>query len=105
MKNQTEINMIPLIDNYSFSCDENQYILYYQGTRNKIDIKTKKETGDVINYTETVGFYYDLKAMLKGCVRHYNMMNIRTGKITTIEECIRHIDNTYLQLENLSKGF
>ena len=44
--------MIPLVEDYYFSADENQYILYRCGKRNKIDIKTKKSTGEVIDFTE-----------------------------------------------------
>ena len=45
----TTSNMIPLVEDYYFSADENQYILYRCGKRDKIDIKTKKSTGEIID--------------------------------------------------------
>ena len=42
---EKSINYISLIDNYYFSADSNNYILYYFNRRNKTDIKTKTQTG------------------------------------------------------------
>ena len=63
-KTHTTNNMIPLVEDYYFSADENQYILYRCGKRNKIDIKTKKATGEIIDFTEAVGFYTTLSVSL-----------------------------------------
>lgn len=43
-KEENQINYIPLIDNYFFSADSDNYTLFYFNRRNKIDIKTKKRT-------------------------------------------------------------
>lgn len=104
-KTHTTNNMIPLVEDYYFSADENQYILYRCGKRNKIDIKTKKSTGEVIDFTETVGFYTTIFSMLKGCVRECNRRKIQNGEISNLKDCIKHIDDIYYKIESLTKGF
>lgn len=105
MKIKSETKMIPLIDGYYFSCDEYQYVLYYCGTRNKIDVKTKKQTGEMIEFTDTIGFYTDLKTLLKACVKHSNMAQIRSGNITSLEDCISRLEDMYSKIESLTKNF
>lgn len=104
-KTNTTNNIIPLVEDYYFSADENQYILYRCGKRNKIDIKTKKSTDEIIDFTETVGFYTTLSAMLKGCVRECNMRKIQNGEISSLKECIECMDSMYEKIENLTRGF
>ena len=97
--------MIPLVEDYYFSADENQYILYRCGKRNKIDIKTKKSTGEIIDFTDTVGFYTTIFSMLKGCVRECNRRKIQNGEISSMKDCIENMDNMYEKIEDLTKGF
>ena len=104
-KTHTTNNMIPLVEDYYFSADENQYILYRCGKRNKIDIKTKKATGEIIDFTEAVGFYTTLSSMLKGCVRECNRRKIQNGEISNLKDCIKNIDDIYYKIESLTKGF
>ena len=104
-KMNTTNNMIPLVEDYYFSADENQYILYRCGKRDKIDIKTKKSTGEIIDFTEIVGFYTTLSAMLKGCVRECNMRKIQNGEINSLKDCIDHIESVYEKIEDITKGF
>ena len=97
-KMNTTSNMIPLVEDYYFSADENQYILYRCGKRDKIDIKTKKSTGEVIDFTETVGFYTTIFSMLKGCVRECNRRKIKNGEISNFKDCIKKIYDIYYNI-------
>lgn len=98
-------NMIPLVEDYYFSADENQYILYRCGKRNKIDIKTKKSTNEIIYFTKTVGFYATLSAMLKGCIRECNMRKVQNGDVTSLSEYIKRLEEMYNRIEKLTKGY
>ena len=104
-KMNTTSNMIPLVEDYYFSADENQYILYRCGKRDKIDIKTKKSTGEIIDFTEAVGFYTTLSAMLKGCVRECNMRKIQNGEINSLKDCVDYMESVYEKIEDITKGF
>ncbi len=96
-----ETNMIPLVDGYYFSCDDYNYVLYLRGTRKKIDIKTKKPTGEMIEFTDVVGFYSDLLSLVKGCVRYCNRDKIRSGQLTTLQECVKDMNEMYSKIEKL----
>ncbi len=98
-------NMIPLIEDYYFSCDDNQYILYQCGKRNKIDIKTKKPLDEMIEFTDILGYYCDLVSLLKGCVKHCNRRIIQEGKVNTLKDCIKNINETYDKIERLTNGY
>lgn len=101
----TTSNMIPLVEDYYFSADENQYILYRCGKRDKIDNKTKKSTGEIIDFTETAGFYTTLSSMLKSCVRECNMRKIQNSEIKSLKDCIDYVESVYEKIEDITKGF
>lgn len=102
-KINTQTNMIPLVEDYYFTCDDKQYILFQCGKRNKIDIKTKKPTDEMIDFTDIVGYYDKLSTMLKACVRHYNLRQVQSGNVHTLNDCIKQVEELYSRIEKLTK--
>lgn len=80
--------MVKIKERFYFDNDGTQYILVQQGTRPGIDRKTKKPTGELVNYTEIVGYYSSIGAMLEKCSRLLLADKIKSGDITTISEYI-----------------
>ena len=60
--------MIKLTDKYYMTADSNQYILIEKGQRDKIDLKTKKPTGEIIDYEEQLCFCSTLSGLIKNCL-------------------------------------
>lgn len=104
-KNDSINNMIPLVEDYYFTADENQYILYRCGKRDKIDIKTKRPTGEIIDFADTVGFYTTLSSMLKSCVVACNRRKVQNGEIGSLKDCVEQMNNMYERIESLTKEF
>lgn len=89
--------MIKIIDNYYYDVDGTQYTLYYKGSRNKIDIKTKKATDEIIEFTDTVGYFTSIKTMVKACIKHSAMSN--AAGLETIKEYLDYIKQLEDKLE------
>ena len=97
------INYIPLTDNYYFSVDSKNYILYYFNSRNKIDVKTKKQTSEILETYDIIGFYSDLENLIKATVTYLNKDFIIDGQINTLKECVQQIVNSTEKLMKMLK--
>lgn len=105
MKQTTADKRINLVDGYWFSTDGVQYILNKSGTRNKIDLKTRKQTDEIIEYTDTIGYYTDITSMLKACVKDANMSGIISGDIKSLNDCLNQMTDLYDKLSDLTNGY
>lgn len=103
---QTEekvINYIPLTDNYYYSADDNNYILYYFNRREKIDITTKKSTGEILETYDFVGYYSKFTTLIEATVTYLNRTAISEGEIKTLKDCVQQIKTTTEKLMALLK--
>lgn len=80
--------MVNIIDGYSFDHDGTQYTLYKSGSRNKIDPKTRKPTGDILEYTDTIGYYSSITAMLQTVLKLATHDACSNAEVTQIGDYI-----------------
>ena len=100
---EKSINYIPLIDNYYFSADSNNYILYYFNRRNKTDIKTKTQTDEILETYDMIGFYSDLESLIKATIKYINRDIVTEGQVNTLKECVQQIINSTEKLMKMLK--
>ena len=81
-------NKITISDHYFFTADEYQYILYNCGEREKINIRTKKPTGEIAYYENVVGYYGTIGNLLKACKSHALKFRVLNGELKTINDAI-----------------
>lgn len=94
-------NKVIISDSYYFTADDNQYILYEYGKREKIDIKTKKKTGEVVDYETVVGYYGTIEALINGCKNNALRRKVSEGEITTINGIVDFISNFSENMDKL----
>ena len=97
------INYIPLTDNYFYSADSNNYILYYFNRRNKTDIKTKTQTDEILETYDMIGFYSDLESLIKATIKYINRDIVADGQVNTLKECVQQIVNSTEKLMKMLK--
>ena len=73
--------MIRIIDGFFFTNEGGTYTLYECGVREKIDRKTRKPTGELTDFTDTIGYFNALQPMLEKC------LSVASGKKAEISEC------------------
>lgn len=61
--------MIKIIEGYAFTHDRFGYTLFETGVREKQDFKSRQKTGEMIEYTDTLGYYLTLNSMLTALLR------------------------------------
>lgn len=96
---------ITITDGWSFTADENQYILIHQYMREKLDFKTRKPTGEVIEKREEVGYFKTVTAMLRRLAEILVREKIAEGKIQTIREYISELERIEKRLREMCKGY
>ena len=99
------INYIPLIKDYYFSADDNQYILYQKNTRNKIEFATKKLLDEIIESMDVIGYYTSLSGLMQSCVINLNRSSIADGDIKTLKECIEQMNSVYDELKSILESY
>ena len=82
-------NKVVISDHYFFTADEYQYILYNCGEREKIDVKTKKPTGEIAYYENVVGYYANGESLIKGFIGHALRTKILNGELKTIDDILK----------------
>ena len=96
---------IRLGEGYYFTADDEQYILYRIGRRNKIDRKTRKELDELIDVEETLGYYQNLQCLIKDCVAHEIRQNIASGTAKNLYDVIERLDSFEKYIERITKGY
>lgn len=97
------INYIPLTDNYFYSADGDNYILYYFNRREKMDITTKKLTGEILETYDFVGYYSKQTTLIDATVTYLNRTAISEGEIKTLKESADQIRDTTEKLMAMLK--
>ena len=96
---------ISLGEGYYFTADDEQYILYRIGRRNKIDRRTRKELDELIDVEETLGYYQTLQCLIKDCVAYEIRQNIASGMAKNLHDVIERLDSFEKYIERITKGY
>lgn len=95
------INKIKITDNFYFTADSNQYILIRCGEREKINIKTKKPTGEMVKYEEGMGYFSSIESLIRGCRKIIVKEKVLNGDLTTIDNILDYMNTINDELEKL----
>lgn len=94
-----------ITDGWSFTADENQYILVHTYLKERIDFKTRKPTGEVVEKREEVGYFKTVTAMLRRLAEILVREKIAEGKIQTIRDYIDELERIEKKLREMCKGY
>lgn len=84
----SKTNGVHICDGLYFRADSMQYMLIVKGEREKIDLKTKKGTGEMTEYETIVGYYGTIDACIKGARNYVIRKKIASGEIGDMDELI-----------------
>ena len=96
---------IIITDGWSFTADENQYILVHTYMKPKVDFKTRKPTGEVVEKREEVGYFQTVTAMLRRLAEILVREKIAEGQIQTIRDYISELERIEKKLQEMCKGY
>lgn len=97
--------MIKLTDKYYMTADSNQYILIEKGQRAKIDLKTKKPTGEIIDYEEQLCFCSTLSGLIKNCLIYAGREKAAADEFQSLKELIDYLSDLEEKILDATKGF
>lgn len=97
--------MIKLTDKYFMTADSNQYTILECGKRPKIDVKTKKPTGEMIDYEEQVGYYATISGLIKGLINHVGREKAASDEFKSLKELIDYLSDLEERIIDVTKGF
>lgn len=97
--------MINIYDNYYVDADENQYVLYVCGRREKMTLGNKQPTGEFKDYQEAIGYYTSLTGVLSGCIQHATRKKVANNEISHLRECIEFISDIEEKILDATKGY
>lgn len=92
---------IKIINNFYFTADTDNYILLECGQRKKIDIKTKKPTGEIIDYEDVLGYYSSFKTLIRGCRKIIVRKKIVDNTLTTIDDILDYMNDINNRLDEI----
>jgi hypothetical protein len=96
---------IIITDGWSFTADENQYILVHTYMKPKVEFKTRKPTGEVVEKREEVGYFKTVAAMLRRLAEILVREKIAEGQIQTIRDYISELERIEKKLREMCKGY
>ena len=96
---------IIITDGWSFTADENQYILVHTYMKPKVDFKTRKPTGEMVEKREEVGYFQTVTAMLRRLAEILVREKIAEGQIQTIRDYINELERIEKKLHEFCKGY
>lgn len=97
--------MVTIIDGWHFTIDEHQYILIHQYMREKLDFKTRKPTGEMVEKREEVGYFQTVTAMLRRLAEILVREKMAEGQIQTIRDYIDELERIEKKLREMCKGY
>lgn len=97
--------MVQIIDGWSFSMDEHQYILVHTYMWEKQDFKTRKGTGEWVEKREEVGYFKSVAAMLRRLAEFLMRDKIAAGEVATIREYINELERIEKRLHEVCRGY
>lgn len=97
--------MVDIIDGWSFKVDEYQYTLVHTYTREKLDFKTRKPTGEMTEKSEDVGYFATVVGMLRKLAEILVKEKVADGQIQTISDYIDELERIEKMLHKMCKGY
>jgi len=97
--------MVEIISGWSYTMDDNQYILYHTYQREKLDFKTRKGTGEMVEKREEVGYFTTVTAMLRRLAEILMREKMADGQIRTIRNYIDELERVEKNLREMCKGY
>lgn len=94
-----------IMDGWSFTADENQYILVHTYMKPKVDFKTRKPTGEMVEKREEVGYFQTVTAMLRRLAEILVKEKMRDGQIQTIRDYISELERVEKNLWEMCRGY
>lgn len=94
---------IRLTDGLFMKADSMQYMLIVKGEREKIDLKTKKGTGEMTEYETIVGYYGTIDACIKGARNYVIRKKIASGEIGDMDKLIAEMQRWSETVAELSE--
>lgn len=92
---------IRITNNFYFTADTDNYVLLECGQRKKIDIKTKKPTGEIVDYEDVLGYYSSLEALIRGCRKIIIREKIADDTLTTINDILDYMNDINNRLDEI----
>ena len=96
---------IIITDGWSFTADENQYNLVHTIMKPKVDFKTRKPTGVMVEKREEVGYFKTVTAMLRRLAEILVREKIADGQIQTVRDYIDELERIEKKLHELCRGY
>lgn len=96
---------ITITDGWSFTTDEQQYILVHTYMKERIDFKTRKGTGEMAEKREEVGYFRTVTAMLRRLAEILVREKMAEGQIQTIRDYISELERIEKKLHEMCKGY
>ena len=97
--------MVQIIDGWSFDSDDNQYILVHTFMKERIDFKTRKGTGEMVEKREEVGYFKTVTAMLRRLAEILVREKVSEGQIETIKDYVAELDRINKRLHEACRGY
>ena len=97
--------MVQIIDGWSFDSDDNQYMLVHTYMKSKVDFKTRKPTGEMVEKREEVGYFKTVTAMLRRLAEILAKEKIVDGSIETIRDYIDELERIEKKLHEVCRGY
>lgn len=94
-----------ITDGWSFTADENQYILVHTYIKPKVDFKTRKPTGEMVEKREEVGYFKTVTVMLRRLAEILVKEKMRDGQIQTIRDYIGELERIEKKLREMCRGY
>ena len=94
-----------IMDGWSFTADENQYVLVHTFMREKQDFKTRKGTGEMVEKREEVGYFKTVTAMLRRLAEILAREKVADGQIQTVRDYIDELEQIEKKLHKMCKGY
>lgn len=94
-----------IMDGWSFTADENQYILVHTYMREKQDFKTRKPTGEMVEKREEVGYFKTVTAMLRRLAEILVREKMTDGQIQTMRDYIDELERIEKKLHEICRGY
>lgn len=96
---------VTIIDGWSFTADENQYILVHTFMREKKDFKTRQGTGEMVEKREEVGYFKTVTAMLRRLAEILVREKMADGQIQTVRDYIDELERIEKKLHEICRGY
>ena len=96
---------ITITDGWSFTADENQYILVHTFMKPKVDFKTRKPTGEMVEKREEVGYFKTVTGMLRRLAEILAKEKMADGQMQTVRDYIDELERIGERLREVCRGY